>query len=293
MKTIILILFVSFQMFAMCQAEQVKIYFELNQDALTSEAQKQLKQFLTLKNIKGVSIVGYSDSTGSEISNLKLSKSRAQSVSKYLIDHGLDSSFIIEVRGAGERDKSDTLSQNRIVIINFIRVEAVRDIEYLVDPGPDRSSDSIIDLNMKEEIDHLSVTRDGDLDQSTIELLKVGEILNLGGIEFQPGRHVLTKRSEKPLKKLIQIMENNPNLRIEIQGHICCQAGRDGLDKDTGTMNLSENRAKTVFKELIKAGIDRNRLTFKGYGPFRKLVAEFDDAARQRNRRVSIQILDK
>lgn len=293
MKITFILLFSIFCISAWSQTEQVNVYFELDKDVITTEAKKSLDQFLSIKNANGISIVGYADSTGNTSTNLKLSNDRAESVKKYLIDNGLDPKYISEIRGEGERSIDDSLPLNRLVIINFVRVETIRETDKLVDPGPDRSSDSSEVYTEVKEPDHISITRDGAIDQSTFESLKVGEILNLGGIEFQPGRHILTKRSEKPLKKLIQIMENNPDLRIEIQGHICCQADRDGLDKDTGTMNLSENRAKTVFNELVKAGIDRSRLTYKGYGPFRKLVVEFDDNSRQRNRRVSIQILEK
>ncbi len=293
MKHLLLIILISQCALLFGQTEKVKVYFELEKDELTTVAKKELNEFLALKYLSVLEIVGFSDSTGSEGLNLQLSKNRAKSVESYLLKNGLDSSKVAKVIGEGETTTHSELKFNRVVIINYVIIEPVKDIEDLVDPGPDRSRNSIVDLNKKEEIDHLSVTRDGDLDQSTIESLKVGEILNLGGIEFQPGRHILTKRSYKPLDKLIDILKDNPDLKIEIQGHICCQAQQDGLDKDTGTMNLSENRAKTVYTELIKAGIDRNRLTYKGYGPFRKLAAEIDDNSRQRNRRVSIQVLEK
>jgi outer membrane protein OmpA-like peptidoglycan-associated protein len=65
------------------------------------------------------------------------------------------------------------------------------------------------------------------------------------------------------------------------------------LDTDTGTRNLSENRAEQVYIELVKRGISSDRLTHKGYGADRKLEKEIDPNAMQRNRRVSILIIEK
>ena len=292
MKHLLFCILILHYTFVFSQTEKVKVFFELEKHELTDDAKKELNEFLTIKHSSAIEIVGFSDSTGSKELNLELSNSRAKNVENYLLHNGLDSTKIAKVIGEGESSLQKSLELNRVVIISYVRVERVGP-QNLIDPGPDPSTNADLTLNEESETDHRLLTRDGELDQSTIELLEIGEILNLGGIEFQPGRHILTKRSSKSLDKLIKVMKDNPSLRIEIQGHICCQADRDGLDKDTGTMNLSENRAKTVYNELIKAGIDKSRLTYKGYGPFRKLVAEFDDAARQRNRRVSIQILDK
>ena len=98
------------------------------------------------------------------------------------------------------------------------------------------------------------------------------------------------------MMELIDVMENNPNLEIAIEGHICCWHNNgDGLDLDLGTYNLSEMRAKTVYDLLIKNGIDARRLTYKGFGHSRVLFSypEKTEEERIANRRVEIRIIKK
>ena len=288
MKQLIWILLVSVPLVSFGQSEKLEIYFELEQSELNRRSKDRLLIFLEKKGISAVEILGYADSTGNQKRNEQLSLDRAKSVRSFLLENGLETQFIAATEGRGERTTFEDLSKNRVVIIKYVLLTPVDD-----SPDIDGELKKEIRSAEIEEVDHISKTRDGELNQETVESLKIGDILNIGGIEFQPVRHVLTKRSQKPLKKLIKIMEDNPGLKIEIQGHICCQAQRDGLDKDTGTMNLSENRAITIYNQLIRAGISKDRLTYKGYGPFRKLAVEVDDESRQRNRRVSIEILEK
>jgi outer membrane protein OmpA-like peptidoglycan-associated protein len=63
--------------------------------------------------------------------------------------------------------------------------------------------------------------------------------------------------------------------------------GKDGLDKDTGLMNLSEARAKAIYDYLIKNGIDARRLDYKG------LKSNFPLGIGDKfDRRVEIEITD-
>jgi outer membrane protein OmpA-like peptidoglycan-associated protein len=281
---------VLFSVFFVCgQTENVRVYFDISESSLSEEAKVKLKAVAGTDFIESIEIVGYADSTGSKSLNTELSIQRAKSVENYLLNQGLDKTAFKNVGGRGESTSFDEFHKNRNALISYA-VNAQKEKLSADEPSRSLSVEKTVE---KEPKDHKALTRDGELDQSTIESLSVGEILNLGGIEFQPGRHVLTKSSYKSLKKLIDIMKNNPTMRIEIQGHICCQIDRDGLDKDTRTMNLSENRAITIYNELIKSGVSKDRLTYNGYGPFRKIADEINDEARQRNRRVSIQILSK
>lgn len=292
MKTLFSLLLLMSVLAAYSQ-EELQVFFDVNEYQLSEDAMKQLLQITKNDQIENMEIVGYADTTGPVVSNNELSDKRAKSVEAFLLENGVDQARIKKTSGVGESTSFQKLAKNRNVTITYEFVPKKEDLP-IVDKEPVQSRpDEDKEVQEQKIADHKSRTRDGALDQSTIESLEVGEILNLGGIEFQPGRHILTKRSYKSVDKLIEILQDNPNLRIEIQGHICCNTNRDGLDKDTGTMNLSENRAISIYTELIKAGIDKQRLSYKGYGPFRKLVKEVDDNSRQRNRRVSIQVLEK
>ena len=67
------------------------------------------------------------------------------------------------------------------------------------------------------------------------------------------------------LDKLVQLLNENPNIEIEIGSRTDSRAG------DQYNLSLSEKRAKAVVDYLVLKGIDRNRLTSKGYGE-KKLV---------------------
>ena len=99
------------------------------------------------------------------------------------------------------------------------------------------------------------------------------------------------------LQKLLKTLKDNPKLKVEIQGHVCCtNNGEDGVDADYDTREpkLSENRAKAIYEYLIDKGIAKSRLTYKGYGRSKpKEPIEDTPEKEQANRRVEILILEK
>ncbi len=92
--------------------------------------------------------------------------------------------------------------------------------------------------------------------------------------------------SYKQLNDLVAYMEDNPAIKIRILGHTD--------EKGTGSynMNLSERRAKAVVDYLISKGIDKNRLSYKGYGETRPLADNSTTEGRQLNRRVEFEVVE-
>ena len=70
----------------------------------------------------------------------------------------------------------------------------------------------------------------------------------------------LTPESTVALDKLIQLLNDNPNVTIELAAH-CDYKGNDDYNE-----RLSQRRAESVVKYLIKGGIATDRLSAKGYG---------------------------
>ncbi len=123
-----------------------------------------------------------------------------------------------------------------------------------------------------------------------------GEVFILKSIVFDPGRHLLKKKSLPIIKKLLKVLQENPKLEIEISGHVCCgknpKDSIDGYDKDTKTYNLSQNRAKHIFNYLILKKIDSSRLVYKGYGFLQPLhFPEDTQKDKLDNRRVEIRVV--
>jgi len=112
---------------------------------------------------------------------------------------------------------------------------------------------------------------------------------------FEATRHDLLKSSHRSLRHLVAVLKAKPNLVIQLQGHICCKSnGEDGMDFGTGSDNLSENRAAAVAVYLVLNGIDRKRLTYKGFGSKNKLVEDYGNARKGKvNRRVEVFVVSE
>ncbi|GIZ09813.1 OmpA family protein [Flavobacterium sp. UMI-01] len=115
---------------------------------------------------------------------------------------------------------------------------------------------------------------------------KVGEKLEIKNLNFVLNTFAIVNESRGKLYELLLIMQKNPNLKISIQGHICC-VGVDSRD-------LSTQRAKAIYKFLEFNEIDKSRMTYKGFGVSQPLfpVPEKNEAERAANRRVEIEILE-
>lgn len=98
--------------------------------------------------------------------------------------------------------------------------------------------------------------------------------------------------SDPALFSLQNTMIENPDLKIEVQGHVNWPYGY-GLSPDTAyTMKLSRDRAKAVCDFLIEKNISPDRLTYRGFGnnamvyPYAKTEEEM-----RMNRRVEILVI--
>jgi OOP family OmpA-OmpF porin len=104
----------------------------------------------------------------------------------------------------------------------------------------------------------------------------------LSGVTFEFDSAVLRPESKNILQDDIQILKENPQIQVEVQGHT----------DDTGTaeynMGLSDRRAKSVKDYLISQGIAASRLTAKGYGESSPRFPNDSEANRARNRRVEL-----
>jgi outer membrane protein OmpA-like peptidoglycan-associated protein len=93
----------------------------------------------------------------------------------------------------------------------------------------------------------------------------------------------------KPIREeLLQALKNNPKLKIEIQGHICCALGKDKEE-------IALKRCVATYDYLISKGIDKTRLSYKSYDSTQPIfpIPEKTEEQRKANRRVEILIIDK
>lgn len=86
------------------------------------------------------------------------------------------------------------------------------------------------------------------------------QIAGVGNIYFDFDKATIKPESEPTLNKVAEIMKNFPTLQIEIGSHA------DARGTDAYNMKLSQRRAESTLEYLVKQGIDRSRLTAKGFG---------------------------
>lgn len=109
---------------------------------------------------------------------------------------------------------------------------------------------------------------------------------------FVEGEAMLIQGSEMELPKVLRFLKINPELSIEIAGHIN-NPGRLPGDIPDWQWALSTNRAKVVYEYLLNAGICPSRLSYKGYGNLEMIFPNCRATEKQQNqnRRVEIRIL--
>ncbi len=114
-----------------------------------------------------------------------------------------------------------------------------------------------------------------------------GKKVKLEGIGFMPQSDVFRDDAPAKLQRLRDFMVLNPSVSIEVQGHVH-RVGSNSF----GARRLSKKRAKRVVKFLRKAGVEKSRLSFVGFGNSQMLYPEAkSNAEEQANRRVEIKIL--
>lgn len=89
---------------------------------------------------------------------------------------------------------------------------------------------------------------------------KVGEVVRLDNIYYDYKKWDIRPDAAKELNKLVQIMIDNPTMKIELGSH------SDARGSDKYNLDLSDKRAKSAASYIISQGISSDRLYGKGYG---------------------------
>jgi outer membrane protein OmpA-like peptidoglycan-associated protein len=125
-------------------------------------------------------------------------------------------------------------------------------------------------------------TYDKDIPLQPIEL---NASLVLKNIFFESKSAQLQSISLIEIDKLLQLLTDNPTLRVQLNGHT------DNVGKPADNLKLSADRAKSVVDYLISKGIDTKRLLFKGYGETKPIADNKTEAGRAINRRTEFIVI--
>jgi len=126
-----------------------------------------------------------------------------------------------------------------------------------------------------------------------LQKVQAGLQFNAENILFYGNETKLLPISFVALNNIVTFMKENPKVKMQIQGHVNSPKKYTyHIPKRIFIYRLSKRRAKLVYNFLIKNGISKKRLTYKGMGakkmkyPYTTKLQEM-----QKNRRVEIHIL--
>lgn len=124
-------------------------------------------------------------------------------------------------------------------------------------------------------------------DSLVIELSKieVGKSLILRNIYFETNSFQLTEKSKVEIKNAVNLLEENTGLFINIEGHT------DNIGDITYNLDLSDRRAQEVYNAIRNSGIQKKRLSYKGFGSSMPLKPNSSEENRQYNRRIEFRVL--
>ena len=122
-------------------------------------------------------------------------------------------------------------------------------------------------LNAKQQWNTLDL-KDSKTYTMDFALSPVSRPVKMENIFYEFGRWELTKASEEELDKLVKLLNDNPNITIELSAHTDLK-GSDELNNE-----LSQKRAQSCCDYLIAHGIEKERLTPVGYGESKPVIAD-------------------
>ena len=259
--------------------EKFAVYFDTDKYVLTPEQSKQLENFLRNNQVVFKKITGFCDFRASNAYNYQLGLNRANNILDQL---PIEDKALISVVSKGEDFKQNAaLWKNRRVEIEYEKFipleETVTKEEVVAEPQP-------LSIHTIEPI----------VDEYPSELQKkiinanVGDKILLSNLNFYVRSDEFYPESIPVLVDLYEVLEKNPNMKVEIQGHICCTPGRD-LEE------FSLRRCIAVYNFLVDSGIAEDRMTYVGFDATKPIfpLPEKNEEERKANRRVEIMILEK
>jgi outer membrane protein OmpA-like peptidoglycan-associated protein/tetratricopeptide (TPR) repeat protein len=140
---------------------------------------------------------------------------------------------------------------------------------------------------------NISISKNNNLKPINLNLkkLEVNRIFVLKNILYDFDDWKITLQSEIDLDRIIDVLQENPNIKIELSSHT------DSRGNDDYNIELSDKRGKSAVAYIISKGIEFSRLIAKGYGETQhinhcKNGVKCDEDLHHNNRRTEIKILE-
>lgn len=294
MKLRVVLLLLFFTPFCAVAQQQFSVYFDSNRHELKKAESERFNNWIdSHKEVKIVAINGYTDEDGSAGHNDSLAQRRVNTVFR-AISGKVRIREDFKTRSFGElHTHSKNKAENRKATIYYIEAKDIaREDEILgiKKTEPAEAPKRIVTYPEKITVDNPDGTKsEYKLDVEFMRQMtnaRTGERLTIANLNFVINTFAIVPQSRGKLFELLLVLQRNPNLKIDIQGHLCCSP-KDHTD-------LSTKRAKAIYQFLVSNDIDKSRLSYKGLGTTQPLYAipEKNEAERAANRRVEIEIVN-
>ena len=286
--------------FLLSAQEKASFYFDFDQDAFNPKQNELFMTWLNKDQNREILVInGYCDWYGTFDYNDTLAYKRINTVQEQLktkVNSSIFFSENIKIKGFGERvqTRKERRYNRRVDVFykilppKIVEKQVVYD-DLVVYTGQIISREPEISDN--DEIIQVPDTDDlidpVGLYKNPYETAKVGDKLVMNNLYFYDRSGIFVPESLPVMEELLEFMITHPKVKIEIQGHICCQLGEDPED-------IALVRAIAVHNYLVANDIDDTRLQYKSFGstqPIHK-IPEKNEKERNENRRVEILILE-
>jgi len=143
--------------------------------------------------------------------------------------------------------------------------------KYMLDPAAANGDNKVI--------------RNIELSSGTKAKVTAGRVMRLNNLIFEVGKAKIDPESYSELDILVNLMQENPNMVIQLEGHT------DYLGDARANMKLSQQRVEAVKNYLSDKGIVKTRIRTKAYGGTQPLSRDNTPEAHRLNRRVEVRVL--
>ncbi len=240
-----------------CQSDTINLYYDIGIFKLNRSNYDIINNYIikldTTHNYD-ISIISSTDYLGNEKSNYTLAQNRAEQIKKFILLKNTSNFNSFNIINNGEVFQNNTKSTTK--------GESLHRKTSIVF-HKQKSIDSIVKLTIKDSSKVKKYI-------SEYDKIQLGENFILKNLIFEIGTDKLKIKSYSTLKRLAKFLIKNPNIEIEIGGHVCCGAdyrkSNPKIVEQLKGSELSTKRARFVYKYLYFKGIKKERMDYFGFG---------------------------
>lgn len=274
--------------------QQFSIYFESNSFTLTKSENQNLQNWIkTNKATKIIGTYGFCDEDGSITYNDTLANKRVQTIFEIIKKNKIAFRNDFKQKTFGKLHQQEKVkAKNRKVTLFYLTENELHLEDKILQthyPKPTTPKKQIVFPDAIEVSNPNGTKIVYELNVQTMKQIneaKKGDKIILENLNFVANTYAIVSESRPKLYELLLVMQQNPNIKIHIQGHLCCVA--------VDVKDLSTQRAKAVYKFLQFNAIDKTRMSYQGFGSNNPIFALPEKTEQQKtaNRRVELIILE-